>query len=93
MCCLVLLLWMVGPRATIIIWWLFDTARWGAAFDNFLIPVAGFLLLPWTTLAYVLTFSNGLTLLDIVVLVIAVIADLGAYGEGYRQRDRIGRRN
>ncbi|MDV2990031.1 MAG: hypothetical protein P3T54_07785 [Dehalogenimonas sp.] len=92
MCCLVALLMLVGPRATIVIWWLFDSGRWSQAFDVFLIPVLGFIFLPWTTLAYVLIFSGGVTGLDVVLLIIAIMADLGSYGGGWRQRERISRR-
>lgn len=91
MCCLVALLMLVGPRATMIVWWLFDANRWSQAFDSLLIPVLGFILLPWTTLAYVLVFSGGITGLDLVLLILAVLGDLGAYGGGYRNREKLGR--
>jgi hypothetical protein len=92
MCCLVALLMLVGPRATIIVWWLVGSSRWSQAFDTILIPVLGFILLPWTTLAYVLVFPGGVNDLDIVLLIIAVIVDLGSYGGGYRNRERVSRR-
>jgi hypothetical protein len=31
----------------------------GRAFDSALVPILGFLLLPWTTLAYVLLYDSG----------------------------------
>lgn len=92
MCCLVAMLMLIGPRATIIIWWLVASSRWSQAFDTFLIPVLGFIFLPWTTLAYVLVFPGGVNGLDVVLLIIAVIVDLGSYGGGYRNRERVSRR-
>ncbi len=31
----------------------------GRAFDSALVPILGFFLLPWTTLAYVLLYDSG----------------------------------
>ena len=47
--------------------------------ENFLLPAAGILFLPWTTIVYVLVFPEGITGLDIALLIIAVIADMGSY--------------
>ena len=60
MCCLFAILVLVGPRAAILVWWLFDQIRWAAAFDTFIWPLLGFLFLPWTTLVYVLVFPGGI---------------------------------
>jgi hypothetical protein len=83
---------LFGPRAGILIWWLVDRPRWESAFDGFLIPIIGFFLLPWTTLAYVLVFPGGVEGLDFVWLILAVFVDLGSYGGGYRNREKINRR-
>jgi hypothetical protein len=91
MCCLVAVLLFLGPRAGVVLWWLFDRARWDRAFDTIIIPIIGFLFLPWTTLAYVLVFSGGLSALDWILLVIALLVDLGSYGGGYRNRAKIRR--
>ena len=91
MCCLVAVMMLLGPRAGILVWWLFDQPRWERAFDTFLIPLLGFILLPWTTLAYVLVFPNGVEGFDFVWLILAVLVDLGAYGGGYRNRERMRR--
>jgi hypothetical protein len=89
MCCLVAFVLLLGPRAGILVWWLLDQARWESAFDTFLIPLLGFLFLPWTTLAFVLVFPGGVEGFDIIWLILAVLIDLGAYGGGYRNRERI----
>ena len=49
MCCAVAILFAFGPRAAILVWWLIEPIRWGAAFALFLWPFLGFLVLPWTT--------------------------------------------
>lgn len=91
MCCPLIILMLLGPRAAILVWWLVDQARWQSAFDTFLIPIVGFLLLPWTTLAYVLVFPGGVEGLDFIWLILAVLVDLGGYGGGYRNRDKVRR--
>ncbi len=85
MCCLFTTLVLMGPRAAIFIWWLIEPLRWSAAFTSFLWPFLGFLLLPWTTLMYVIVYPGGIEGLDIVWLGIAFGFDLftwfgGAYG-------------
>ena len=56
--CLLVLLLFGGPRLISIVWYLADQARWNATFDGILIPILGFLFLPWTMVMYVLVFPN-----------------------------------
>jgi hypothetical protein len=86
--CAILSLALFGPRIVAIIWWLADGARWTLTFgENFLLPAAGILFLPWTTIMYVLVFPEGLSTLDIVGLIVAAIADFGSYlGGGVKGR-------
>jgi hypothetical protein len=89
MCCLLTVLLFLGPRAAILLWYLLQPLRWRATFDTFLWPLLGALFMPWTTLAYVLTAPGGVNGLDVVLIVIAVLVDLGSYGgSGYKHRDR-----
>jgi hypothetical protein len=92
MCCLVAIVLFLGPRIGVILWWLFDMARWERAFSTVLWPILGFIFLPWTTLAYVLVFQNGIVGLDWLAIIAAVLADLGAYGGGYNRRGSFWRR-
>lgn len=90
MCCIVAALFALGPRAAILVWWLVDQLRWNAAFDSFIWPFLGFLLLPWTTLMYVIVFPGGIDGFDYVWMGLAVAFDLFSYfGGGYTNRDRI----
>ncbi len=82
---------LVGPRLAILLWWAFDTSRRSAAFDSFWWPLAGILLLPWTTLAYALVAPyGGVAGADWVWLVLAVLIDLASHAGsgGYRSRAR-----
>jgi len=89
MCCAVAILFAFGPRAAILVWWLIEPIRWGAAFDTFLWPFLGFLVLPWTTLMYVAVLPGGINGFDYVWLAIAVAFDLFAWFGGYGNRGRI----
>jgi len=90
MCCLFTSLVLAGPRFAMFIWWLMDPARWGLAFDGFLVPFFGFLLFPFTTLMYLVVFPGGVQGLDIVWLALAFAIDLSTtFGGAYGNRNRI----
>jgi hypothetical protein len=82
---------LVGPRLTIVLWWLLAMDRWQAAFDSFWLPFLGFLFFPWTTLMYVIVAPTGtVSGWDWVFLGFAAFADLGSYSGGaYGNRERI----
>ncbi|MGH2511083.1 MAG: hypothetical protein ACRDGQ_00200 [Candidatus Limnocylindrales bacterium] len=91
MCCLAALGAIVGPRLVIVLWWLLDSSRWSATFNNVIVPALGFVFLPWTTLVYVYFAPTGLNGLAPLVIVIAVLVDAGTYGGGLfgkRRRER-----
>lgn len=90
MCCAIAVLFALGPRAAILVWWLFDQLRWAAAFDTFIWPLLGFLLAPWTTLMYVAVFPAGITGFDYLFLGLGIVFDVFSwFGGGYTNRDRI----
>lgn len=91
MCCLFTTLALLGPRAAILVWWLLDSARWERAFDSFFVAFIGFLILPWTTIMYVLVAPTGtITGFDWVWLGLGLMADIAGYaGGGYGNRERI----
>ena len=49
MCLLFAILAVLGPRALVFFWWLLEPARWAATFESAVVPLIGFLFLPWTT--------------------------------------------
>jgi hypothetical protein len=84
--CLLIFALIFSPRLVMVLWWLFDMARWAATFDNVLLPILGFVFAPWTTLMYVLVAPNGVAGMDWLFLGIAVVVDLGAIGGGASRR-------
>lgn len=89
MCCFLTSLFLLGPRAAILVWWLLNPVRWQVTFDTFIWPLLGFIFLPWTTLMYVLVAPGGIVLFDWILLALAVLADIAMYaGGGYGNRSR-----
>lgn len=82
MCCILSLLIFIGPRIAGIAWYFTDTARWSAAFNNILWPIAGLLFLPWTTLAWVWMSTGGVSGLDWIIVGLGFLFDVGALGGG-----------
>ena len=90
MCCLITSLFLLGPRAAILVWWLIEPVRWNATFDSFLWPFLGFLFLPWTTLSYVAVYPAGINGFDYLFLGIGLAFDLFTwFGGGYGNRNRM----
>ena len=85
MCCWILIGFAFAPRVALFLMWLF-TSRISAAFNGAIVPVVGFFLMPWTTLIYALVSPGGLGTFDIVLIVMAVGADLGVWGGGASKR-------
>jgi hypothetical protein len=89
MCCVITAVLFLGPRVGLALWWLLRPDRFALAFDSVLVPILGFLLLPWTTLMYVVAAPGGIVGLEWALLIVAFLVDLGAYGGGaYGNRGR-----
>ena len=87
--CLFFIILLFGPRLGLLVWWLLDTLRFDQAFDGFLLPLLGFLFLPWTTLMYVVVFRGGVNGFDWVWLMLGFLADVASYASsGYGNRHR-----
>jgi hypothetical protein len=58
------------------------------AFDSWVVPLLGFFLLPWTTLAYAVMWDSGHRVngFEWFIVVLAFIVDLGSYAGGDRAR-------
>jgi len=88
--CLIALATMLSPRLALFLGWIF-TDRLTIAFDHFIFGFVGFVLLPWTTLAYAVTYAPiaGVTGVGWVLVLVGLLFDLGSYGSGGKaQRDR-----
>lgn len=93
MCCFLTLFLLLGPRFAGIVWWIAQPVRWvGAlgAFDTWLWPALGLLVLPFTTLMYVAVAPGGVVGWDWLWVGLAAISDVASYGGGgYGNRNRI----
>jgi hypothetical protein len=86
--CLVALLALVSPRLALFCVWLFSDLL-GRAFDSWLVPLLGFFLLPWTTLAYAAMWNlgtNRVSGFEWFLVILAFVVDLGSYAGGRRSR-------
>jgi hypothetical protein len=89
-CCLLTSLFFLGPRAAIVVWWILQPLRWEATFSTFLWPLLGFLVLPWTTLMYVVVAPGGVQGFEWFWLALSFVVDLAGYaGGGYGNRERV----
>ena len=92
-CCLFALILSGAPRLASIVWWLFRPGYWQAAFRDWpvvwwLWPTVGILLLPWTTLMYAIVYPGGLSVINWIFLVLAVVADVASYGGDWKAQQK-----
>lgn len=87
--CLVVLFALISPRLALFFLWLFSDLL-SRAYDEWVIPLLGFFLLPWTTLAFAVmwSFDDGVVGFDWFVVVLAFLVDIGAFRGGDRHRRR-----
>ena len=86
--CFVVLFALISPRLALFFVWIFSD--WlSLAFDSWVLPVLGFFLLPWTTLAYAAMWvygTNDVNGFEWFIVVLAFLIDIGAIGSGNRAR-------
>src|SRR6476646_1921877 len=88
MACLVVLLAFISPRLALFAIFLFSDLL-SRAFDSWFVPLLGFFLLPWTTLAYAVMWSassNQVTGFEWFIVILAFVIDLGSYANRGRVR-------
>lgn len=87
--CLVVALAFFSPRLALVAMALFSDVL-SRAMDGWLLPLLGFFILPWTTLAYAFMWNYGTNTVsgfEWFVVGFAFLVDLGAYGGSYNARD------
>jgi hypothetical protein len=87
-CCAVLVILFLGPRFAIIAMALFSSYLGRAFGGGILLPLVGCLFLPWTTLAYAwaINSTGEVSGFQAIVVVAAVLVDLGVVGGGAAKR-------
>jgi hypothetical protein len=88
--CLVVLFALISPRVALFFVWLFSD--WlSRAFDSWAVPLIGFFLLPWTTLAYAAMYVAGTDEVygfEWFIVGLAFLADLSSHFESSRFQQR-----
>jgi hypothetical protein len=88
--CLILIVFLAFPRVALLL--LFFMSNYlERAYHGLLIPLLGFIFLPLTTLAYAWMLNTGQPTAgaNLLILLIAVVIDLGGLGGGeYHRRTR-----
>ncbi len=88
--CLVLIIFLAFPRIALAV--IFLTSNYlQRAYHGLLLPLLGFIFLPLTTLAYawMTNTHQAIAGINLVILVIAVVIDLGGLSGGeYHRRSR-----
>ena len=87
-CCAILLILFLGPRVAMVAIALFSNYLGRAFGGSILLPLVGWLFLPWTTLAYAWAINSRgeVAGLEMIVVVVAVLVDLGIIGGGAAKR-------
>jgi hypothetical protein len=87
--CLLALLALISPRLVLVLLWIFSNVL-SRAFDSWIVPLLGFFLLPWTTLAYTAFWDWGsglrVTGFEWFFVILAFLIDLSSYFGGRRAR-------
>ena len=84
---LLLIIALFLPRVVIVLLWLFTTWFQGV-FDTFIIPVLGFIFLPYTLLWYTVvqhTWGGEWGILQVVIMALAIAFDLAPAGKKYHR--------
>ncbi|MAJ46622.1 MAG: hypothetical protein CBC35_04895 [Planctomycetes bacterium TMED75] len=91
--CIALFLALFFPRVILVLIWLFGGGWLQDSFQTQLWPVLGFICMPLTTLAYAVGWHMGdgtIELPGTVLIVVAVLIDLGLLGGGTASSRRSG---
>jgi hypothetical protein len=80
--CIATLLAAVVPRILVLVGWMNDQAAWNNSFGSPVWLLLGWLFVPWTTFFFALFAPSGFGGFSIVVLIFALLIDIGTWGGG-----------
>jgi hypothetical protein len=85
--CFIALLALISARLALFFIAIFSDLL-SRAFDSWFVPLVGFFLLPWTTLAYAVMWDSSHRVygFEWFIVVLAFLVDLGSYFSGTRAR-------
>jgi hypothetical protein len=87
--CLVAVFALISPRLALFVILVFSD--WvGQAFDGWVVPVIGFFLLPWTTLAYIVMYQVsplGVDGFEWLIVIFAFAVDIMSYARTTQARN------
>jgi hypothetical protein len=88
--CILLVLLAAFPRVALVLMFLF-TNMLQQAYHGFLLPLLGFIFLPLTTIVYAWEVTSGYPTSGVylLILLLAVIIDVGGVGGGEYHRRRL----
>ena len=81
---------LFSPRLALFGLWIFSDIL-GDAYESWWLPLLGFFLLPWTTLAYAVMWAagtNDVTGIEWFFVVLGFIFDVGSHSQSGRLGDR-----
>jgi hypothetical protein len=87
--CLIALFALISPRLALFFIWVFSNLL-SRAFESWAVPLIGFFLLPWTTLAYAAMWSSSDRVYGFEWFIVALgfLFDLASYSRVERRRRR-----
>ncbi|MFL5727356.1 MAG: hypothetical protein ACJ765_14955 [Chloroflexota bacterium] len=71
------------PRFVLLVGWYNDPEYWNGVLGSQLALGIGWLFLPWTTLIYGFGSANGMSTINWIFTIIALLLDLGTYSLGF----------
>ncbi len=83
--CLLAIIVLAFPRVVLVLMWLLSDSL-TRAYHGLLIPILGFIFLPITTIVYAWMVNSHMPLegVNLLILVVAVVLDVGSHGGGAR---------
>jgi hypothetical protein len=82
--CFVALFALISPRLALFALFLFSDLL-SRAYESWIVPLIGFFLLPWTTLAYAVMWTagtHGVKGFEWFIVILAFLFDVGSWREG-----------